>query len=408
MNLELRRFNKLFDKIRTRRALVISFFSAIPLVLPQPSQASWSAYQYAEGNLHYYSFWGQKTYISSPSCAALGNNQFVCAYRGTRNWYNSGSANNAATIRINYFDGATWRVAVDTYDQSSFSSTPSCAGDGDKGAVCVAKGTDSALWAITSSAGSWGQFRKIGGAMASEPNCAHDGLGSAFGPGSIYCAYVGIDSAVYVYRFHGATWSGPQNLGGFVTSRPSCTGNGWGQIFCAVRGTDSALYVNQFSGSGWSSGFRRLGGLITTDPSCTRNRAGRIFCAAGGPNSNLQVNTFNEVTWTWGEFQDLGGILTSNPSCTEDGAGQVFCAVRGTNGALSVNQFTGTRWSGFQNAAEPDPLLFEPSCAGDGINPAKCGVILERYDRFIYDGAPSDVDMYETTGPIQPSNWFYY
>ena len=312
--------------------------------------------------------------IGAPSCAVLVRNQYVCAFRGFL--YEIFNHNQIVGA---YFDGTTWTYQFFDefmrYNPNYLSplSDPSCAGDESGSVVCVTRGIDNALWAATYSGGYWSQFTKIGGPLLSDPSCAYDGVGKAYGPGSIFCAYVGVDSALYVYRFQGGTWTGPQNLGGLATSRPSCAGNGAGQVVCAVRGTDSALYADRFDGTTWQ-GFQRLGGLITSDPSCTRNRSGRIFCAAGGGTDRaLLVNTLSETTQTWSGFQSLGGTIASNPRCAEDAAGLVVCAVRGTDSMLYVNQFDGTRWLGFQNVGGASfPLLFDPACVSDGINPARC------------------------------------
>ena len=61
---------------------------------------------------------------------------------------------------------------------------------------------------------------------------------------------------------------------------------------------------------------QNLGGSVTTAPSCT-GASGSTFCGAVGVDGHLLLNQIDDVS-SFG-YADLGGIVIGKPSCTHFG-----------------------------------------------------------------------------------------
>jgi hypothetical protein len=163
----------------------------------------------------------------------------------------------------------------------TYTSAPSCTGDGAGGAVCAALTTvNHALVAFRYNGTVWSAALNIAGEASSAPNCAKLGL-----PGQVVCFALGRDSAVWGRRFNGGTWSIANwspwaSIGGVAFTEPSCTSTGANQMVCGVVATtDSALYANQWNGSAWLGWVKTGASAALRAPSCVGLTTGKALCA---------------------------------------------------------------------------------------------------------------------------------
>jgi hypothetical protein len=226
------------------------------------------------------------------------------------------------------------------------------------------------LCQLTTAQATWNGLQDLGGSLTTDPSCTFRGNGAI-------CGIVDAGGQLEVNRFDGSNWSGfTDHLGGIVIGRPSCSYFGVGNVgaFCAVVGTDSSVFANFFDGASWS-GFQSLNGVSISDPACTGIvGSNQAFCAIIGTNGSLEVNHFDGANWMG--FENLGGSHIFNPTCTDDFHLGALCGGVTTTGQLRLRHFNGTSWEPPTILTLPNNTFItaDPSCTFINQDQMICGV----------------------------------
>jgi hypothetical protein len=181
--------------------------------------------------------------------------------------------------------------------------------------------------------------QNLGGSVTTAPSCT----GAS---GSSFCGAVGVNGHLFLNQIDDFSSFGYMDLGGIVIGKPSCTHFGLGdpqplfRVLCGVIGTDSAVWVVRFDGLS-SSGFTSLGGVSISDPACTGiSGSTKAVCVVIGTNSHLfGSTTMDGVNWTAFADLNLGGTLIFNPTCMDIGDMIGFCGAVTTDGELRLIRF---------------------------------------------------------------------
>jgi len=192
-------------------------------------------------------------------------------------------------------------------------------------------------------------LQNLGGSVTTAPSCT----GAS---GSSFCGTVAINGHLLLDQIDDFSSFGYADLGGIVIGKPSCTHFGPSspnfRVLCGVIGTDSGVWVVRFDGS-TSSGFTSLGGVSTSNPACTGvSGSTKAVCVVIGTNSHLFASTtVDGVNWTAFADLNLGGTLIFNPTCMDIGDMMGFCGAVTTDGELRLIRFL----------AGGDSVTWEPS-----------------------------------------------
>ncbi len=160
----------------------------------------------------------------------------------------------------------------------------------------------------------------------------------------------GIDTT---YPFHWATgvklpsgnWSGWEDLGGIITSRPTATSWGSNRIDAFARGLDSAVWHRWWDGSAWR-GWESLGGLIHGAPAVSSWGSGRLDLFGIGLDHRLFHKWFQGG---WSGWESLGGFLTSEPAAVSWGPNRIDVFARGGDNAMWHLWWDGSAWRGWES-----------------------------------------------------------
>ena len=142
----------------------------------------------------------------------------------------------------------------------------------------------------------------------------------------------------------GGVWSGWENLGGQITSRPNAVSWGANRIDVVARGTDSAVWHRWWDGSHWN-GWESLGGTIQGAPSICSWANGRLDIFAIGMNHHLYHKWFQGG---WSGWEDLGGVLSSEPASVSWGNNRIDIVARGMDSAMWHLWWDG-HWHGWES-----------------------------------------------------------
>jgi hypothetical protein len=290
---------------------------------PAPAQDVFSALQDQAGIL-----------ASDPSCAITNNGAF-CAVVG----YGGG-------LFIDTYSGGSWSglqnkggIVIGKPSCTRFSTFVQ--------ALCGTIGTAGDVWVIVFDGTSW-SWRSIGGTSISNPACA------GFVGGAV-CAVIGTNSHLFASTTSdGVNWSPWQdvNLGGTLIFNPTCTDIGFGTVLCGAVTTAGELRTMQFSGMApinpVTITFPPNSNMsITSDPSCAGVNMNDVICGVRGSDSALYFGEFPRGVPALPQFNFVGGVLAGAPSCASENTAQAvnpgaelmrFCAVRGTDSTLYVTQ----------------------------------------------------------------------
>jgi hypothetical protein len=133
----------------------------------------------------------------------------------------------------------------------------------------------------------WDGFINTNGQGTGEPSCSNFGL-----TGEVVCVARGTDTALWENHFVGgswavSSWTGWGSLGGLVGTKASCANLTASQLVCGTFGVrDSALWVDEYNGTSWL-GFARLGQTTVGNPSCATLGNGKVLCTVVGINNKV-------------------------------------------------------------------------------------------------------------------------
>lgn len=182
-----------------------------------------------------------------------------------------------------------------------------------------------------------------------------------------YSTEAGIDTT---YPFHwasgvklsGAVFSGWEDLGGILTSRPQAVSWAKNRIDVVARGTDSAVWHRWWDGSSWK-GWESLGGIVQDAPAISSWGSGRLDVFGVGTDHQLHHRWFQGG---WSNWESLGGLLTSEPAAVSWGPNRIDVFARGTDFALWHLWWDGTAWRGWESLG--GYLTSAPTVASWGPN----------------------------------------
>jgi hypothetical protein len=227
------------------------------------------------------------------------------------------------------------------------------------------QGTDHALWYKHWDGTSWSGWENLGGYLTSSPAATSPASG-------VIDVFVrGSNGALYekTTTDGGATWAWI-SLGGQIPAGSSPTACSWGagRLDVFVQGTDGALYHKWYSGTSWS-GWENLGGGLTSSPAAAAaSGSNRIDVFVRGTTGALWQRTTTDGGTTWSAWYSLGGVLPAGtaPAACSWGAGRLDVFVQGTDGALYHKWYSGTSWSGWENLG--GKLTSSPAATSPGSN----------------------------------------
>ncbi|MEM8505215.1 MAG: hypothetical protein AAF716_18925 [Cyanobacteria bacterium P01_D01_bin.1] len=182
----------------------------------------------------------------------------------------------------------------------------------------------------------WSDWKNLGGTLTSNPTCA------SWSSERVDCFGRGTNMRLHhKYWTTSGGWSDWNEQPGLLTSAPAVVARDDQKLDVFARGRDFGLWHKAWSDSAWSD-WQSLGGHLSSAPACTSWSKDRIDCVARGRNNNLW-----HIYWdgqTWSDWSELGGALTSGPTIASRGYNRLDIFARGQNNHLWMKQWNGT-WS---------------------------------------------------------------
>jgi hypothetical protein len=214
---------------------------------------------------------GTEVLSSGPSAVSWGNGRLDMVAR------------NATGIRHWWFENpGSWNLAENF--TGTFTSDPDIASWGPNRLDIFVKGSDNRLWHKAWSNG-WFEWEQIGAAtLASGPGAV------SWGSGRIDIVARASDNTVMHWWFDNSTgvWSGPENLGGNITSDPDISSREPGRLDVFGKGADGTLQHKYYSKNGGWSNWESLGGSPASGPGAVSWGANRIDVVARAANNTVE------------------------------------------------------------------------------------------------------------------------
>jgi C1A family cysteine protease len=185
----------------------------------------------------------------------------------------------------------------------------------------------------------WSGYENLGGVITSKPSA------TSWAANRIDVVARGTDSAVYHRWWDGAHWNGWESLGGMVQGAPAICSWAAGRLDMFAVGGDHHLYHKWYQG-GWSA-WENLGGVLSGDPCAVSWGPNRIDVFARGMDSAMY-----HLWWDgahWGGWESLGGTIDSAPAVSSWAPNRLDCFAKGTDSRLYHKWWNGAAWSGWEN-----------------------------------------------------------
>jgi hypothetical protein len=217
---------------------------------------------------------GSEVLSSGPSAVSWGNGRLDMVARsstGIRHWWLQSPG--------------SWNLAENF--TGNFTSDPDISSWGPNRLDIFVRGSDNRLWHKAWSNG-WFEWEQIGTAtLASGPGAV------SWGSGRIDIVARASDSTVMHWWFDNSTgvWSGPENLGGNITSDPDISSWGPGRLDVFGKGADGTLQHKYYANGAWS-GWESLGGSPASGPGAVSWAGNRVDVVA-----RTAANTVEH--WFW-------------------------------------------------------------------------------------------------------------
>jgi hypothetical protein len=192
-------------------------------------------------------------------------------------------ARSSTGIRHWWFQNSsgTWNLAENF--TGTFTSDPDIASWGPNRLDIFVRGSNNRLWHKAWSNG-WFEWETIGTAtLASGPGAV------SWGPGRIDIVARASDNTIMHWWFDNSTgvWSGPENIGGNITSDPDISSWGPGRLDVFGRGADGTLQHKYYANGSWS-GWESLGGSPASGPGAVSWAGNRVDVAARVANNTIE------------------------------------------------------------------------------------------------------------------------
>ncbi len=217
----------------------------------------------------------------------------------------------------------------------------------DTGLVSIfVRGVDGHVW-YRDFNGSWSGWNDLGGFISS-------GIAAVASGTTTYVLAQGGGNAIWGNRRSGANWSGWHSLGGVVRSDPVAAVGPDG-ILVMARGGDDGLWSNRFDGFSWR-GWGSPGGKIDSEAAASRDTGSIVHVLARGTDSRIYANRYGSGGWSgWG---GTGGTASSDLAVVSDASG-TYGFTRGGDNAVYANRTIGSTWLGWSRlggVATSDPV----------------------------------------------------
>lgn len=179
----------------------------------------------------------------------------------------------------------------------------------------------------------------------------------------------------------GPQWGGWENLGGGLTSAPTCLAPAENRLECYARDANGNLQRRWWDGSVWNGWETQPGVTMQmyddgagAGPSCSRDHAGTTHCFVWGSDNALWHRWFPQGSNGW--WESLGGVLTAAPSCTAaPDAPTIHCYGRGTNGTVWQRVFDGNVWGPWVDRGGAPAMGTNPSCVARSGGRIDCMIV---------------------------------
>jgi hypothetical protein len=194
------------------------------------------------------------------------------------------------------------------------------------------RGTDNALWELTSTSTGSLQWISLGGRLTSSPGAA---AGALTGGDKIDVVARGGDGAVWIFPFT-ATTAGPwARVGGGVLAGTAPTAvNVGGTLYVLVVGGDGALWRNSSTNGTTWSGWTSLHGRVSGPGSATPAAGVGVAFARGTDNTTWSNEFAGTTTGVSPGWHPLGGIITSGVGAASAPDATTWVLALGRNGHI--------------------------------------------------------------------------
>lgn len=141
---------------------------------------------------------------------------------------------------------------------------------------------------ISAMARGWvgGHWEDLGGMVTAAPAVASPS------PDRMHCFVRGTDSGVYHLSFSDGSWSAWSSVGGHIEGSPAAASWETDRVDCFVRGMDNHLWQRSREGDRWSP-WKDMGGPITAGPAVVSPSPGRLHCFVRGPENDIFHRVFD-------------------------------------------------------------------------------------------------------------------
>ena len=250
-------------------------------------------------------------------------------------------------------DGRSYLASADIAGDPIASTALQCHGGlaTDNPAVAVGTGFadlfvhagDNSIWTrrLTSGGGGAWQALPIGGATFNGPSAV------VTSGDVVHLVVRGTNGGLFHARRSGSTWTGWENLGGFIHGTPAVAARPGGGITIVARGGDDAVWERHGDTGAWS-GWASLGGVTFSSPTVASGYTPdhlQLF-VAGAAGGLWQGNLTNSA---WGGWFGVEGSLSASARLAAAATPGRVIVYASEGGVTSYLQYT-DRWIGYNPA----------------------------------------------------------
>ena len=208
------------------------------------------------------------------------------------------------------------------------------------------RGADGQIKQISRVNGQWLEA-DLGGAITSSPTCV------SWGPNRIDIFARGADGTLVHKAWNGTRWTALESLGGQLPEGAAPDAASWGpnRLDIFLRGTDNLLWQSYWDGSRW--GWHKFEGEIRSDPGAVSWGANRIDVFAVDPAGEMRQIAWDGEQWTEWFRHGAGFDSRSEPDVSSPAVNRLDVFARGANGKLKRKRWDGSQWSSWRDLDVP-------------------------------------------------------